>query len=236
MPGLAATVGSMHVCPMCSGSTPHVGGPISGPGVSTVLIAGKPAAVMGDMCVCIGPPDTIAQGCGTVLIGGKPAATVGDMTAHGGSITAGEPTVLIGTGGAIASVIMPIKKIPFPNITLTNRILGNTKEAIANQQKLKELSENNKGEPRIYNLQWVKEKKIIRESRELKEATLRAYVQNIADGESITFKVKKPVENTNETTEEFEDFIELTGTVSDKIVEVVWEIDITEGNEEEVKK
>jgi uncharacterized Zn-binding protein involved in type VI secretion len=31
-----------------------------------------------------------------VLIGGKPAARMGDTTAHGGSIAAGLPTVLIG--------------------------------------------------------------------------------------------------------------------------------------------
>src|SRR5690554_6091992 len=77
MPGPAATVGSMHVCPMLTPGTPpppHVGGPVSGPGVPTVLIGGKPAAVMGDMCVCAGPPDTIVQGEATVLIGGKPAA------------------------------------------------------------------------------------------------------------------------------------------------------------------
>ena len=74
MPGPAATVGSMHVCPMLNPGTPpppHVGGPVSGPGVPTVLIGGKPAAVMGDMCVCAGPPDTIVQGEATVLIGSK---------------------------------------------------------------------------------------------------------------------------------------------------------------------
>ena len=31
-----------------------------------------------------------------LLIGGQPAARVGDLTAHGGSITLGLPTVLIG--------------------------------------------------------------------------------------------------------------------------------------------
>jgi hypothetical protein len=36
-----------------------------------VLICGKPAACVGDMAVCTGPPDTIAPpGCPTVLIGG----------------------------------------------------------------------------------------------------------------------------------------------------------------------
>ena len=125
MPGPAATIGSMHVCPMLNPGVPpppHVGGPVSGPGVPTVLIGGKPAAVMGDMCTCAGPPDTIVQGEATVLIGGKPAATMGSMTAHGGSITVGEPTVLIGTGGSGATTIAPIRTIPFPDITWVLRI------------------------------------------------------------------------------------------------------------------
>ncbi len=87
----------MHTCPMMNpGPVPHVGGPISGPGVPTVLIGKMPAAVIGDMCVCVGPPDTIAKGSGTVMIGGKPAARLGDSTAHGGVIVVGCPTVMIG--------------------------------------------------------------------------------------------------------------------------------------------
>lgn len=86
----------MHVCPMVTGVVPHVGGPITGPGEATVLIGGMPAAVVGDMCTCTGPPDSIVVGSGTVLIGGKPAARMGDSTAHGGSIILGEMTVLIG--------------------------------------------------------------------------------------------------------------------------------------------
>lgn len=75
---------------------PHVGGPITGPGAPTVLIGKMPAAVVGDMCVCVGPPDPIAKGSATVLIGGKPAARMGDTTGHGGAIVLGEPTVMIG--------------------------------------------------------------------------------------------------------------------------------------------
>jgi len=95
----AARIGDNHVCPMVTPGmppVPHVGGPISGPCVPNVLIGGAPAAVVGDMCVCVGPPDVIAMGSATVLIGGKPAARMGDMTAHGGSIVMGFPTVLIG--------------------------------------------------------------------------------------------------------------------------------------------
>jgi len=92
----AARVTDMHTCPMATGSVPHVGGPILPPGAPTVLIGGMPAAKMGDMATCSGPPDTIVQGSGTVLIEGIPAARMGDMTAHGGSIVAGEFTVIIG--------------------------------------------------------------------------------------------------------------------------------------------
>jgi uncharacterized Zn-binding protein involved in type VI secretion len=60
-----------------------------------VLIGGLPAARIGDMLVCVGPPDVIATGSPTVLICGSPAARIADMTAHGGVIVVGHPTVLI---------------------------------------------------------------------------------------------------------------------------------------------
>jgi uncharacterized Zn-binding protein involved in type VI secretion len=56
----------------------------------------SPAACVGDLCVCVGPPDSILKGSTTVLIGGRPAARMGDGTAHGGSIVIGLPTVMIG--------------------------------------------------------------------------------------------------------------------------------------------
>ena len=86
----------MHVCPMITGVVPHVGGPILPPGCPTVLIGGLPAACLGDLLTCVGPPDSIVMGSATVMIGGKPAARMGDMTAHGGSIVLGCMTVLIG--------------------------------------------------------------------------------------------------------------------------------------------
>jgi uncharacterized Zn-binding protein involved in type VI secretion len=75
---------------------PHVGGPIVGPGAPTVLIGGLPAANVGSMCVCVGPPDVIVKGSMTVMIGGTPAARMGDMTAHGGVLVGCCPTVIIG--------------------------------------------------------------------------------------------------------------------------------------------
>ena len=95
----AARLTDMHTCPMQTPGTPpipHVGGPIVGPGVATVLVAKMPAAVLGDSAICVGPPDTIVKGSATVVIGGKPAARLGDTTAHGGSIVVGCPTVMIG--------------------------------------------------------------------------------------------------------------------------------------------
>jgi uncharacterized Zn-binding protein involved in type VI secretion len=81
---------------MVTGIVPHVGGPILPPGGITVLIGGMPAARVGDMAVCVGPPDVIALGSFTVLTVGQPQARIGDLTAHGGTIVLGLPTVLVG--------------------------------------------------------------------------------------------------------------------------------------------
>ena len=67
----------MHVCPMITVLVPHVGGPVLPPGCLTVLIGGMPAARMGDMALCVGPPDIIILGAPTVLIGGMPAGANG---------------------------------------------------------------------------------------------------------------------------------------------------------------
>lgn len=105
MPGKpAARVGDM---------TAH-GGSIVGPGAPTVMIGGKPAAVVGDMHVCpmvtpgvppvphVGGP-VLPPGAPTVLIMKKPAVCVGDMATCTGPpdtiLPPGCPTVLIGSGG-----------------------------------------------------------------------------------------------------------------------------------------
>jgi uncharacterized Zn-binding protein involved in type VI secretion len=95
----AARLTDMHTCPMATPGlppVPHVGGPVIGPGASTVLIGGLPAAVVGDAAVCVGPPDAIVSGSATVLIGGKPAARIGDTTAHGGALVTGCASVMVG--------------------------------------------------------------------------------------------------------------------------------------------
>jgi uncharacterized Zn-binding protein involved in type VI secretion len=85
---LAARVTDMIV----SSATSGVPTPILPPGAPTVLIAGMPAARLGDTCGV----DAIVMGSTTVMIGGMPAARIGDITAHGGTIVLGEPTVMIG--------------------------------------------------------------------------------------------------------------------------------------------
>lgn len=144
----AATVTSMHVCPMQTPGLPpipHVGGPVTGPGALNVLINNKPAALMGDMATCIGPPDTIIMGNMSVMVNNTPIACVGDMTAHGGSITVGEPNVMIGTATPQPSGIMPLHEIPFPKITIRSIAVASLsgqgkslKEAKNKIEKLKE--------------------------------------------------------------------------------------------------
>ncbi len=95
----AARITDLHVCPIVTPGQPphpHVGGPIIGPGVATVLIGSLPAAVMGDQAVCMGSLDTIITGSASVMIGGKLAARLGDATAHGGTVALGMLTVMIG--------------------------------------------------------------------------------------------------------------------------------------------
>lgn len=86
-----------------AGDTSNHGGTVTGPGVATVLIGGKPAAVAGDMHVCSLPPNAhqptvspFPAGSATVLIGGRPAVRTTDACLCGAMALLGEPTVLIG--------------------------------------------------------------------------------------------------------------------------------------------
>lgn len=78
-------------------------GMITGPGALNVLIAGLPAARVGDLHACAmppvagpHPPTPIIAGSATVLIAGLPAARVGDASGCGATIIVGAPNVLIG--------------------------------------------------------------------------------------------------------------------------------------------
>jgi uncharacterized Zn-binding protein involved in type VI secretion len=85
------------------GDTSTHGGTLTGPGASTVLIKGMPAAVVGDLHVCALPPSShqptvspFPSGSGTVLIEGRPALRVSDTCLCGAASAVGEPTVIIG--------------------------------------------------------------------------------------------------------------------------------------------
>ena len=74
---------------------------VLGPGMSTVLIGGQPAAVAGDQHVCPahGPspiPSAFTQGSSSVSFGGRPALRSTDPSSCGAMGAVGFPTVLIG--------------------------------------------------------------------------------------------------------------------------------------------
>jgi len=88
---------------VCVGDTSTHGGTITGPGVATVLIGGKPAAVVGDMHVCSLPPNAhqptvsaFSSGSTTVMFGGRPALRTTDSCICGAMALVGAPTVSIG--------------------------------------------------------------------------------------------------------------------------------------------
>ena len=71
------------------GDTTVHGGTVVGPGVSTVMIAGMPAAVMGDMHACVIPPNTghlpsspFVAGSSSVMIQGRPETITSDPEAR----------------------------------------------------------------------------------------------------------------------------------------------------------
>ena len=95
----AARVTDLHLCPMITPGTPpvpHVGGPILPLCAVTVLIGKLAAARVTDKATCVGAVDVIFKGSLTVLINSLSAARVGDVTSHGGAISTGMLTVLIG--------------------------------------------------------------------------------------------------------------------------------------------
>jgi uncharacterized Zn-binding protein involved in type VI secretion len=86
-----------------TGDTSNHGGTLTGPGVATVMIGGKPAGVAGDLHVCSLPPNAhqptaspFPAGSATVMISGRPALRTTDACLCGAMALIGEPTVLIG--------------------------------------------------------------------------------------------------------------------------------------------
>lgn len=176
------TVNMMHTCPMTTGTVPHVGGPVIGPGSAGVKINGVPIALQGDTCQCQGPPDSIVQGCPGVTINGTPIAVQQSPTAHGGTISQGVTGVVV----------------------------------VSKNESVFEISQER--EPVIYNLQWIKDTLVVRDSKVLKVVTLGADTRNIADGEEVRIKVQA----TNQQ------ITELSGKVQNNRVEVEWEVEAFE--------
>ncbi len=74
-------------------------------GSPTVLIGNMPAARMGDMAICVGPPDTIVMGCPTVLIG---EAGGGGAGAAGAAVGASASSFAVKTkrrGGLLGAIV-----------------------------------------------------------------------------------------------------------------------------------
>lgn len=93
----AARVGDAQICPQFDGNRPHVGGTIT-EGARSVLIGGQRAAIAGGKCRCTGSSrsNAVAGGSRSVLIEGQFAIRTGDRTEHGGIVTSGCASVLIG--------------------------------------------------------------------------------------------------------------------------------------------
>lgn len=238
------TVGSMHVCPMCSGTVPHIGGPVIGPGSPNVLINGKPASLMGDLCTCAGGPDTIVEGVPTVLINGMPAVTLGCMTAHGGSVVQGEPTVIIGSGVTQQTKVMPLKKIPFPKIRTVDRLVSplmdkrtSVKEAEQNQKEIKKraVAENMVPEPRIVRVEFFDDESNSRidKARQKEVVKVRALTSDFPDGEVITFHLNRKdiFDFYGNAMDNEDEMVTLTATVSND--EAIAEYKIKNYDEEE---
>jgi uncharacterized Zn-binding protein involved in type VI secretion len=93
----AARVGDIHFCPAMA-PIPHVGGPVL-LGAQSIQIGGQSAARRGDLCLCLAIPAQIARGAMPVRMETLPAARKTDPTSHGGLLTQGLDSVLIGLAG-----------------------------------------------------------------------------------------------------------------------------------------
>lgn len=219
------TIGLNHICPMVTGLVPHVGGPIIGPGCPGVLVDGLPVSVMGDMCVCCGPPDTIVQGYPGVMVDGVPIVVQNAMTAHGGMVPMGVPGVTISSAQPVQPITMSIKKIPFPKIRMIDTagaaVTGNSNKLNEAKSNIKELKENAQNqEPMIYNVRWMKDDVHISDTEELEKIKVKASVAGIDEGESIHFDITRTLD-----TDGSEKKYELSGVVTDGEVEVEIEVE-----------
>ncbi|MGL5920158.1 MAG: PAAR domain-containing protein [Bacteroidales bacterium] len=214
------TINTNHVCPMVTGVTPHIGGPIVGPGNSGILIDGTPVSVIGDTCICCGPPDVVVQGYSGVLADGMPITVQNCMTAHGGVIPMGIPGVIVSN----ASPVTIKHKSPKRSKTLAF-LSGNAdtlKEAIENQNSLQDQA--NEQEPMIYNVHWEKEDIYTNEGKWNQKVTVNADTAGFDEGDVVTFTITP--QNEGEEGMESQEAIQLRGTVRKNHVKVEWNIEI----------
>ena len=235
----AITVTSLHVCPLSTGPVPHVGGPVTGPGAVGVFHNNKPAAVVGDLCTCAaGPPAVIVQGQPGVMHGGVPAVAQNCLTSHGGTFATGEPNVL---HGPVTELQKPYRRYRREVAAQTSVAVAAPASATAAMRQVEKRGALTRvpgreeapgsewaGLPRIFNMQWVSEKRVVRNGELYKEVTIRGQVHNIEEGQSVTLTIKAPNIEGREADGE-QEIVQLTGTVKDRRVEVVWEIMETPG-------
>lgn len=152
------TINLNHICPMVTGIVPHVGGPVVGPGCPGVLVDGVPVSLMGDTCVCCGPPDVVAQGYPGVLVDGVPVVVQNSMTAHGGMIPMGIPGVTIDSAKPVSPVTMNIRKIPFPKIRAIDTVgaaaTGQSESLAMAKKNIEELKEQAFKKPVLPNIEF----------------------------------------------------------------------------------
>lgn len=78
-------------------------GIVGGPGAPNVVIAGLPAAIVGDTHICLmpplagpHPPAPFPSGSTSILIAGRPALRMTDTSSCGAPIVSGAVTVVFG--------------------------------------------------------------------------------------------------------------------------------------------
>lgn len=89
----------------CVGDITVTGDAILPPGVPTVLIANRPAAVVGDVVSGAACSGAIAMGSMTVLIGGRPAARVTSQVTGVNPVSGVPVTTAIAPPGAVTVLI-----------------------------------------------------------------------------------------------------------------------------------
>lgn len=212
------TINTNHICPMVTGVTPHVGGVIVGPGCPSVLIDGIPVSLLGDTCICVGPPDAIVQGHPGVMIDGIPVTVQNSMTAHGGVIPVGVVGVSIISG---SSPITVNHTSPKKNKLLAFLSGNSLKEATTNHKELQKQAVEE--EPMIFNVHWEEEDVKIGEGRMRHKVTVAADTAGFKDGESVTFTISpKQIDPDCETQPQE---VELQGTVSGNRVTAEWTVE-----------